>query len=93
MLTLTPHALAIVRKVTAHPRLKPTSGLRIARHEEPDKPLQVKAVPEPVPGDSVQVHSGGRLFLGPGTEARVEGAELDADTDAEGRVTFILRQR
>jgi Fe-S cluster assembly iron-binding protein IscA len=92
MLSITPRALAVIRRVTAHPKLKWTSGLRIAQPDEPSKPLLVGAVADPAPGDQVHEEGGGRLYLGPGAEAQVEGCELDAVTDAEGRVQFIVRQ-
>jgi iron-sulfur cluster assembly protein len=91
MLSITPRALAVVRTVTAHPRLRPTSGLRIARRDEPSRPMQVRAVPEPLPGDLVVEQDGARLFLGPGADVQIEGSELDAVTDTEGRVQFIRR--
>jgi iron-sulfur cluster assembly protein len=91
MLSITPRALAVIRRVTAHPKLKSTSGLRIAPPEEPIEPLLVGAVADPTPGDQVLEEGGGRLYLGPGAEAQVAGRELDAVTDADGRVQFILR--
>lgn len=91
MLSITPRALAVMRRVTAHPRLKPTSGLRIAGSGKGARSMRVAAVPSPQPGDRVVEHQGGRLFLGPGASTVVEGCELDARTDTEGRVQFILR--
>ena len=91
VLTITSEALAVMRRVTAHPTLEPTSGLRIARGDEPSAPLRVRAVPSPHPGDEVVERDGGRLFLGPGAGRRIEGGELDAVTEADGRVQFILR--
>lgn len=91
MLSITPRALAVIRRVTAHPKLKLSSGLRIAHPDEPSKPLLVGAVADPTPGDQVLEEGGARVYLGPGTEAQVEGRELDAVTDSDGRVQFILR--
>ena len=91
MITITPRALAVMRRVTAHPRLKPTSGLRIANGDEPDKSRQVETVPGPLPGDRVLEEKGARLILGPGADAQIEGGELDAVIGPEGRVQFILR--
>jgi Fe-S cluster assembly iron-binding protein IscA len=91
MLSITPRALAVVRRVTAHPQLEPTSGLRIAHRDEPSQRMHVAAVRAPVPGDRVLEQSGARLYLGPGAAEQVDGGELDAETDAKGRVQFILR--
>ncbi|GAB3242096.1 Fe-S cluster assembly protein HesB [Nocardioides dilutus] len=91
MLSITPRALAVLRRVTAHPKLTPTSGLRIAPHEAPSRPMQVRAVSGPHPDDRVLEQDGARLYLGRGADVQVEGRELDAVTDDEGRVQFILR--
>lgn len=90
MLTITPQALAVVQRVTDHPRLEPASGLRIARREDASAPLEVRAVSHPQPGDSVVERLGGRLYLGSGTKPRIEDRELDV-VDQHGRVQFILR--
>ena len=43
MLTITSQALSNIRRVTAHPALDTTSGLRIAPATRPDGPPQVRA--------------------------------------------------
>lgn len=91
MLTITPDAMKVIRRVTAHPALEPTSGLRIAQREKPSTPLEVRAVRRPCPGDSVLERPGARLFLEPSASARVNGQVLDAVTESGGRVQFILR--
>ena len=91
MLTITPEALNVMRRVTAHPTLMPTSGLRIGRRPKRTAPLEVRAVDKPRPGDAVLEERGARLYLGPEAARRVEGGELDAITDRAGRVHFILR--
>lgn len=90
MLTLTPQALTVVRQITAHPALSPSSGLRIARRPGRSA-LQVRTVEEPHPGDEVVEERGARLYLGPEASSRVADGELDAVTDGEGRVHFVLR--
>ncbi|MBF4766857.1 Fe-S cluster assembly protein HesB [Nocardioides agariphilus] len=91
MLTITPEALFVMRRVTDHPTLKPTSGLRIGRRAQRGAALEVRAVDEPRPGDTVLEECGARLYLGPEAARRVEGGELDAITDPVGRVHFVLR--
>ena len=48
MLSITPQALSVMKRVTGHPSLEPTSGLRIACRDEPSEPLQVRAVQGPL---------------------------------------------
>ena len=91
MLTITDEALAVMRRVTAHSTMEPTSGLRISRHSDSAEPLQVRAVHRPRPGDTVQERDGALLYLGPDAAHRMEGRELDAVTDSDGRVQFILK--
>ena len=87
---LTPKALAVVRQVTAHPRLGEESGLRIARSAGV-QPLQVGAVPGPRPGDDVVEQDGGRVFLGPHARRRLRGSVLDVARERSGRVHFVVR--
>jgi hypothetical protein len=91
VLTITPEARTAIQRVTAHPKISPRSGLRIARREDPAAPLDVRAVPGPRPGDEVVDRSGGRLYLCPDAARRINGRELDAFTDPAGRVQFIVR--
>ena len=90
MLTMTPDALAAVRRFTAHPRLDEASGVRIDERSAAAS-LQVRAVMEPRAGDLVIEQSGGRIFLGPGAAPRVRGKVLDARHDAAGRIEFVLK--
>ena len=91
MLTITTNALTIIRRVTGHPKLKETAGVRIARQDAPGAPLGVRVVHGPRPGDSVVERDGARLYLGPEAASRVDGRELDALTEPDGRVHFVLR--
>ena len=77
--------------MTGHPRLKPTSGLRIARRDDAGGRLKVGTVNEPAAGDQVVEREGARLYLGPVAARTLANRELDATTDADGRVTFILK--
>lgn len=90
-LTITPRASHVIRRVTAHPKLAPSSGLRIASRQGRGAPLEVKIVHSPEPGDRVVEHQGGRLFLSTAAVVRVVGRELDAVTDRGGRVQFVAR--
>lgn len=90
MLTITPRAMAVLRRVTHHPTLAETSGLRIASPDDSSAPLRVTPVESPQPGDGVVERDGARLILGPGAARRMRGRTLDAVSDEEGRVQFVL---
>ncbi|HCB04102.1 MAG TPA: Fe-S cluster assembly protein HesB [Nocardioides sp.] len=91
MLTITPRALTVIQRVSDHPSLDDTSGVRIARRRDRSRPMEVHTVQGPHPGDRLIERDGGRLYLGPEAARRVADRELDAVTDADGRVQFVLR--
>lgn len=88
--TITPEALAVIRRVTDHPTLESTSGVRIARRDNGSSQLEVRAVHRPQPGDGVVERPGARLYLGRDASQRVDGRRLDV-LDQRGPVQFILR--
>ncbi len=90
MLRMTQHALSVVRKFTANPRLAEASGVRIA-HKWSTRRLQVGPVRGPQPGDIVVEQTGGRVYVGPAAARRVRGKVLDARDDEQGRVEFLLK--
>lgn len=92
MLTITRRARSVIQRITAHPLLAPTSGLRVSRPGS-SGPMQVRAVKRPSPGDGTVEEEGGRVYVSPDAARRVTGRELDAETDQDGRVQFILRDR
>ena len=92
MLTITPDAMDIIRRVTEHPRLDDGAGVRIASRPDPSAPLRVHVTDHPEPGDRVLEREGARLYLAPVAAERVAGRERDAVTDAEGRVRFVSRR-
>ena len=93
MLTMTSQALAVARKVTAHPSLGQNSGLRIAGKGATVLPLQVGVVTEPRPGDEVVERDGARIFLGPAAGRRLRGRRLDVLEEQSGRIHFIVEER
>lgn len=92
MLTMTPTALAVARKVTGHPRLGEDSGLRIAGTGEV-APLQVRAVTGPRSGDEVVERDGARIFLGPAAGQRLRGRLLDVMKERSGRIHFFVKEQ
>ncbi len=91
MLTISSKALDVIRRVTGHPRLEEASGVRIAGGSDDDSTLEVAAVNKPEPDDKLVEQDGGRLYVEPEAVERLEGAELDARTDDDDRVEFVLR--
>ena len=71
VLTITDEALAVMRRVTAHSTMEPTSGLRISRRSDSAEPLHVRAVHRPRPGDTVLERDGALLYLGPDAAHRM----------------------
>lgn len=91
MLTITPRALAVIRRVTDHSTLEPrTSGVRIAHGDDRSDRIEVRAVHRPLPSDNVVERPGARLYLDPAARRRVDGLQLDV-LDQKGPVQFVLR--
>ncbi len=91
MLTITPQALGVIRQVSASAALEPSPGVRIAAGPGSSASLEVRAVPAPHPGDSMVERGGARLYLDRVASGQLEGRELDAVNDPDGRVRFTLR--
>jgi iron-sulfur cluster assembly protein len=91
MFTMTQKARAVVRRVTAHPRLGRESGLRIASQDGGTDALGVGMAAGPEHGDEVVERDGARVFLDEEAVPRVRGRLLDAVTEDSGRVHFVVR--
>lgn len=91
MITLTTRALEVIQQVSSHPQLDPSSGVRIGPRSDPNASLEVRIVHGPHEGDRVLERDGGRLYVAPAAAQRINGRELDAVTDREGRVQFVAR--
>lgn len=91
MFTMTTKARAVVRRVTDHPRLGESSGLRIAAQDRDTDALGVGMATGPERDDEVVEHDGARVFLDREAVPRVRGRLLDAVTEDGGRVRFVVR--
>ncbi len=91
MFRITPRAQAVARRVTAHPRVGQSSGLRIAGQGPGKEALGVGTAPGPEPGDEVIERDGARIFLDRRALPRIRGRVLDAVTERTGRVHFVVR--
>ena len=92
MFSMTPTAHAVVRQVTAHPRIGRHSGLRIADRGSSEEPLAVGTATEPRPGDEVIERDGARIFLDRRAVPRLRGRLLDAVAERTGRIHFVVRR-
>lgn len=92
MITMTPQAHRVIRRVTAHPRVGRRSGLRIAARGPRTEDLKVRTAAAPEPGDRVVERDGARLYLDGTAAPRVDGRVLDAVTEDSGRVQFVVKE-
>jgi iron-sulfur cluster assembly protein len=89
--TMTPKAREVVRRVTSHPRVGKSSGLRIASQGPATDALGVRTAAGPQHGDEVIERDGARVFLDQRAVPRVRGRLLDAVTEETGVVRFVVR--
>ena len=92
MFTMTTKAREVVRRVTSHPRISATSGLRISSQRADESALGVTTAAGPERGDEVVERDGARVFLDEPAVPRIRGRLLDAVT-RDGRVHFVVRNR
>lgn len=92
MFTMTTKAREVVRRVTSHPRISATSGLRISSQRADESALGVTTAAGPERGDEVLERDGARVFLDEPAVPRIRGRLLDAVT-RDGRVHFVVRNR
>jgi len=92
LFSMTPKARAVVREVTAHPRIGRNSGLRIAGRGAGEQPLAVGTATGPKPGDEVVESDGARVFLDRRAVPRVRGRLLDAVAERTGRIHFVVKR-
>jgi iron-sulfur cluster assembly protein len=86
LLTLTEHALTVVRTLTQDPQAPESAGLRITPGNEG---LELMLVAEPVPGDALIDDGGARVFVEPQVAQLLDEQTLDAQVE-NGKVNFFL---
>ena len=92
MLTISREALSVIRRISTHPSTPVTAGLRIAHNEAWSSMFGVEMVKRPSPGDSFVERDGAHLYLCPQAARRLDGHRLDAKTQDDGKVTFVLKK-
>lgn len=90
MLTISREALSVIRRISTHPSMPDTAGLRIAHDETSSTALGVELVKHPSPGDSFVERDGAHLYLSPRAAERLDGNRLGARTQGDDRYTFVL---
>jgi iron-sulfur cluster assembly protein len=92
VLTLTDRAAETIRALTTQPGYPADTGLRMSMQSGDEGKLAL-SLETPQPDDAVIEESGARVFVGPDVAGVVEGSELDAQVDEQGRPTFMLSNR
>lgn len=88
MLSLTPNATSAIRSLTDRPALPAGSGLRFSVAADGSDRLELAAVAEPEPGDSVVEAGGARVFLDAVVAEALDNKILDAGTADNGQIRF-----
>jgi Fe-S cluster assembly iron-binding protein IscA len=90
MLSLTDSATTAIRTLIDRPEMPDGSGLRLATAEDGSGSFSVSAAAAPQPGDSVIETDGARVFLEPDAADLLDEKVLDAGTDNDGHLQFLL---
>jgi Fe-S cluster assembly iron-binding protein IscA len=93
VLTLTPTAAEVVRRMVEQSHVQESGGLRIAAGEDTGAgvPLELSLVGEPEALDETVEQSGATVYLDAGAAELLDDKLLDAQV-AEDHVTFVLRE-
>ena len=92
MLTVTDNAAMEIRNLIDRPEVPDGGGMRIASDPGAGA-LTLSLAPAPAGGDAVVDASGARLFLDPAAASMLDDKALDATTDPEGRVQFVVAEQ
>jgi iron-sulfur cluster assembly protein len=92
MLTVTDTAAAEIRNLIARPEVPEGGGMRIASDPAAGS-LTLSLAPEPSGGDAVLDTAGARVFLDTAAASMLDDKALDATTDPEGRVQFVVAEQ
>ena len=93
MLTLTNHAVAAIRDLTAQPGLPAETGLRIAPDDGGAGSLTLSLSEGPQAGDQVIEEADVQVFVQPDAAAVLEDKALDAQVNEDGEVSFQLQSQ
>jgi iron-sulfur cluster assembly protein len=97
MLMVTPHASEAIQAILSNTSMPPShAGLRIVPGAPADGatasdvPLQLEVASQPADEDEVVVEGGANVYLEETVAPILDDKILDAQTDQEGKVRFVL---
>jgi iron-sulfur cluster assembly protein len=93
VLTLTDHAVAAIRNLTAQPGLPAETGLRIAPEDTGAGGLALSLSDGPEAGDQVIEEADVHVFVQPDAAAALDDKALDAQVNEDGEVSFQLQSQ
>jgi iron-sulfur cluster assembly protein len=89
MVTLTDHAATVVRGLIEQPGFASGTGLRIAANTARHT-LMFSLVSTPASDDIIVESHGVTMFLDQGAAQMLDGKILDATTEADGKLKFMI---
>ncbi|SNY25593.1 hypothetical protein [Paractinoplanes atraurantiacus] len=90
MFTVSDSATAAIRHIVSQAGVPDGAGLRIAANQD-HSALSIAVAPLPEPGDTVfQAGSDAALFIADGAGDLLDDKIIDAHTEDDGRVQFVL---
>jgi iron-sulfur cluster assembly protein len=93
VLTLTPTAAQAIRDLTATAPEPQQSGVRISSKSENAGSLTLTLAGAPEPTDAVVETEGARVYLDPVAATMLDDKALDAGSDAQGGVSFLVTDK
>jgi hypothetical protein len=90
LFTVSDNATTAIREIVTRPGIPQGAGLRIAADDDRNL-LSITVTAQPQPGDTVfQAASDAPLFIANEAEVLLADKVIDAVTDGDGRVQFVL---
>jgi Fe-S cluster assembly iron-binding protein IscA len=93
VLTLTANAAQAIRDLTAAAPEPSQSGIRISAQGEGAGSLTLTLATAPEPADAVVESEGARVYLDPVAATVLEDKSLDAGSDDQGSVSFLVTDK
>ncbi|MGI5271249.1 Fe-S cluster assembly protein HesB [Nonomuraea sp. CA-218870] len=93
MLTLTANAAQAIRSLTEGAPEPAQSGIRIAAGSDDAGSLTLSLATAPEPADAVVESEGARVYLDPVAATVLDDKSLDAGSDDQGAVSFLVTER
>lgn len=91
MLTLTTNAAQVIRELSATAPEPARTGIRISTQDDGSGSLMLSLTARPEPTDEVIEAEGARVYLDPMAASVLEDKALDAGSDDQGTVSFLVK--